>query len=115
MDAEYDELEHVCMQRLAWQVTACSAPPDWFLADREGDVALACLLLQVQELGLSVSPDYSLPMLLSTPAHVQGWKRPGLSPDEASIDSAALVLCSPAWPFIIDSQVLTRTDRMCKA
>ena len=61
--------------------------------------------VQVREQGLKVSRDYSLPMLLATEAQVQDWKRPGLSPDDASLDSAALILCSPCWPFIFDEQV----------
>ena len=56
-------------------------------------------------MGFRTSGSFSLPKLLATPDKLYDWKRPGLSADEASIDAAALALCSPCWPLIIDQQV----------
>ncbi|KAK9814943.1 hypothetical protein WJX73_002724 [Symbiochloris irregularis] len=61
---------------------------------------------QVEKAGLTPSADFSLTSLVASQVQTCSWKRPGLASDAGALDAAALLLCSPCWPLVIDTEEL---------
>ncbi|KAJ9522811.1 hypothetical protein QJQ45_019799, partial [Haematococcus lacustris] len=70
-------------------------------------------LSRCRELGIPVSPAFSLQSTLASPVEVREWNLQGLPTDAHSVDNALLVTRGSRWPLMVDPQ--DQSNRWVKA
>ena len=60
--------------------------------------------LQVKELAIPSSPEFSFASFLAEPAKVRDWNIKGLPSDSFSTETGVIVTKSSRWPLMVDPQ-----------
>jgi len=62
------------------------------------------LLVQVRQLNIPCSPNFSFAQFLGKPTSVRDWNIQGLPSDSFSTENGVIVTTSNRWPLMIDPQ-----------